>query len=546
MSRVRGRILLGRLLLVLLPFVFLETILQVASFWQHRRVQSLGAPDLAAVGSKRRVLCVGDSFTYGLGATTMENNYPNQLAEILAQSQGHEEGWVVFQHGWPGRNSAMLANRLAEYLQNDQPDFLCVLIGSNNRWNSSEMDSPALRLGQDSANEFRIFAAEGFGDRWTLRWRTGRLLLIARELVLGDALRGREVPVDGTPADMTPPGETRLEGREFTLELERELLAALPLAEPPADRELATAPGTRIARAASRRSPDTRRLMDMIQQVRQAQDAVREQAVQLLGELQPRLEEAADVQLGEQYTSLLLRLGRWEEALTVGLDTAQRFGKTIPLCTCLGQALAKNGRIEEALVWISEAVRMDLSRDSTLVILGSIYRQARRYEEALRAGAGAFLLSGNLERMETNFRGSLSRTQMKEQVVLALLESLPLSPAQSLAASSVVKRTLDTSAAQRRLEDDLRYMVRLARSQGVEPVLLNYPHYLPGISAVIRRSARKLNVTLVDLNPAFNERLKTVSRRDLFVHDGHCTDRGYRLMAEEVAAALRAKSGRGN
>src|SRR4051812_37239704 len=48
------------------------------------------------------VLCLGDSFTYGLGASDPAKSYPRQLETLLHQ-RGLE--WRVVNGGWPGRNS---------------------------------------------------------------------------------------------------------------------------------------------------------------------------------------------------------------------------------------------------------------------------------------------------------------------------------------------------------------------------------------------------------------------------------------------------------
>ena len=50
----------------------------------------------------------------------------------------------------------------------------------------------------------------------------------------------------------------------------------------------------------------------------------------------------------------------------------------------------------------------------------------------------------------------------------------------------------------------------------------------------------ELGVPCVDLVPVLDDSARAVPQRELFVADGHCTDRGYAIVSGEVARALRA------
>ena len=90
-----------------------------------------GAALLAACGRKQRlaalstdstVLALGDSLTFGTGASP-ETSYPAVLAGLT--------GWNVVNAGVPGDTSAGALARLPELLQQHQPRLVLVSIGGN-------------------------------------------------------------------------------------------------------------------------------------------------------------------------------------------------------------------------------------------------------------------------------------------------------------------------------------------------------------------------------------------------------------------------------
>jgi lysophospholipase L1-like esterase len=132
--------LLGVLLAAL---TLLELALQLAARF---------APDRSGAwraGASRRVLCVGDSHTYG-ALVRREDAFPAQLQRLLEQ---REPGvWSVVNLGVPGLSSTQVRNRLPLWLARYQPDVVVAWSGVNDSWNVSEVDQTrgglALRLEQ--------------------------------------------------------------------------------------------------------------------------------------------------------------------------------------------------------------------------------------------------------------------------------------------------------------------------------------------------------------------------------------------------------------
>ena len=94
-------------------------------------LSALAATALAACGRKARfaavpagatVLALGDSITFGTGAS-VETSYPSVLAKLT--------GWKVVNAGVPGDTSAGALARLPALLQEHSPQLVLVSIGGN-------------------------------------------------------------------------------------------------------------------------------------------------------------------------------------------------------------------------------------------------------------------------------------------------------------------------------------------------------------------------------------------------------------------------------
>ena len=94
--------------------IVLEVSLRAVGFVYGRLSESGGK---AGDADKKTVLCVGDSVTFGIGATR-ELSYPAQLQSLLDKSfSGSNEKYNVINRGWPGQNTTRLLTRLERYLQ---------------------------------------------------------------------------------------------------------------------------------------------------------------------------------------------------------------------------------------------------------------------------------------------------------------------------------------------------------------------------------------------------------------------------------------------
>ncbi len=157
-----------------------EACLQAIAYFRWRHAHS----GVAAVRTDDRpcVLCVGDSYTYGLGAEDpQQQSYPAVLQRDLdAAAPG---AWRVATDAWPGRNSRELLLRLPDQLRRARPAMLFVLVGMNDLWRATP-----------EVTDDELAASRGADDGFPLVWRTGRLLALVAQWAGGAA---PQRPADG-------------------------------------------------------------------------------------------------------------------------------------------------------------------------------------------------------------------------------------------------------------------------------------------------------------------------------------------------------------
>jgi lysophospholipase L1-like esterase len=126
--------LLKRLALVLMGLVLgvlvLEGGLQAAAFFVKRSTRS--ELPAAWVTGNLRVLCLGDSNTYGLRLPRNEA-YPQQL-EAIWNERVKTPKLEVLNLGFPGTNSSRLVRDMPRLLETFDPDIVIVMVGVNDFW----------------------------------------------------------------------------------------------------------------------------------------------------------------------------------------------------------------------------------------------------------------------------------------------------------------------------------------------------------------------------------------------------------------------------
>ena len=157
------------------PPILLECLLQLGSVVAAAGAVRGGddatvakAPAVAAPDGRApcAVLCLGDSFTYGVGSSDPSRAWPMQLAAALRQQPFRGRSEVV-NAGWPGHTSRDVVLTLERRLAVLDPECVIILVGVNDMWRKPE------RIDDHERSPGEVAPA---ADRFRLEWRTWRLL----------------------------------------------------------------------------------------------------------------------------------------------------------------------------------------------------------------------------------------------------------------------------------------------------------------------------------------------------------------------------------
>ncbi len=130
------RTLRQALIAFLATLLVIEVVLQLASLVARPLLMRRSSGDASA--DAITILCVGDSHTYGAPLPD-EESYPSQL-QVLLDERYPEWEFNVVNLGFPGVNSAFVANRLESQIKQIRPHLVMVSAGSNNIWNTIETE----------------------------------------------------------------------------------------------------------------------------------------------------------------------------------------------------------------------------------------------------------------------------------------------------------------------------------------------------------------------------------------------------------------------
>ncbi|MEM7199155.1 MAG: GDSL-type esterase/lipase family protein [Planctomycetota bacterium] len=568
----RRRRWLALLIGVGLGLLAFEGALQLIGYWVWSRGDRAGAGSDDA----RVILCVGDSYTWGLGATDASGSYPQQLAARL-QEAGHGD-WTVVNGGWPGTNSNGLVAALGEKLAQNRPDIVCLLVGANDAWSR-----PALWDGTAAA-------PPGF----PLRWRTGRLVQLAWHW-----LRARP---SSAATDADPPGFLGTwhdEDRELAFLPDGRLLAAgielrwsqrgdavfVRAADQPEERMDWSIVGDALVlrsptfgEVTLQRGPaPAASATPLARGLRALEGGRPDEAVALLEQAAAGAvpEAAAEALAGLARARVLLGDPPGARAAIATLRERREATPTLTLDAALAEALAAVGEREEA-VRLAAAV-LERGDERTAVrawpVLFGYGDHSTTREVALDAVRNAERrgsLAPDQRWQAAAFRAKLLLRKAPRDSLASLMEALDAGAPETYVLQALHEyraiytpelaeaylRTQSPGPPRERHEmllakgragvasvtEVLRahYVsaIALCRRHGAEPVLLTYPLAIAGHDATVESVAAELDVPWVSVRPAFDALLRTRSRQELFVPDGHCTDEGYGVMAAKVFDVL--------
>lgn len=147
---MRTKPVFRKILFITIPglFIFLivlEICLRIGGYLyiQHRDPR-LYVKKTESVKEEFKLLCLGDSFTFGVGAVS-ESSYPRQLEKILQENVSKDIS--VINGGRLANTSSLLLKNIQGDIDKYSPDAMLIMIGCNNNWNLE--DSSYFLLNRD-------------------------------------------------------------------------------------------------------------------------------------------------------------------------------------------------------------------------------------------------------------------------------------------------------------------------------------------------------------------------------------------------------------
>lgn len=499
---------------ILLGLFLVELLLQVGSAWVAWRtpppstLPGSGPPQSA----DHVVLCLGDSFTFGSGATSPEGSYPRALERTLRESDASKESWAVINAGWPGRNSQEAAHILPDLLSTYRPQFVCILVGLNNQWNDRAPDEQA---------------AKESGWRW--RWRTKRLLQIAAE-----AARKKWGNKKDATAEIVD-GERGATGDSVGSDVE----AGVKNVRRESDEAQANAGPTSPSLA---QDPRVAALEAELQMPGRLEGARKE-----LLALRDDFDHVANGDRTADFVRVLAKAGLRSEAIDFGLGVLGEGLQSAAVHREISIPLARLGRLDEALAHAESCTRLAPGDAEGWRALSLVHRIRGDFGSAMRCLATYSFLSDDDETLRRLLRRSHFASSVNEESLEAILADISgATEVKRERFRRLVREAKNPTSPTSSLESDLVAMAAAVKAAGAIPYLLTYPFVGESDSTgeLILAVAQENGVKWIDLNPVMNEAQTHHGARELYVPDGHCTDLGYRYVAEAVGRILVAETTR--
>jgi hypothetical protein len=240
--------------------------------------------------------------------------------------------------------------------------------------------------------------------------------------------------------------------------------------------------------------------------------------------------------------------GETDEALRVAQEAVARSPQSAWLWKSTAWHLHQRGHTELAAAAIDRALACaspaDLeAQEHFLDVRADILRETNLLE-AVRSAISSYLVRRNEARFVQWLQ--VSGTAVTAELIAKSLNALGVSAEERerierLYGTATASPSSDTMKV---LDTHLTQIINLARAAGADPVLLSYPFHSQDLETLASRVASRTAAGWINIRELFDARLKTTAREELFVPDGHLSDKGYHLVASVIAADARQRLSR--
>lgn len=454
--------------------IFIEIGLRVAGSINSKRENSGNFISNYDRSDKYKILCIGDSFTYGMGAK-QDEGYPSQLERLL-NSKAKAEIFTVINDGMLSRNSSDVLRQLQKNIDEIKPHLIILLIGCANRWSSDGYYEYRLRK-EKSGGISRLTAGLIVFQRSLYNLRIYNLL---RLLYFDVKDKGENGSLEGKPAGL-PPKE---EGTQWQYLRQKKYKQAIECFL----KEIEMFPDQitnyiGIGKAYYK-----------IGEYEDAVEWLKKAAVINPYECSKHYVVGKDVDCNGRYNEMIEYFKQKEDS-DYGKNSNYYFG--------IGWAYLRLGKFEEGISWFKRIVKINPQDIDTYKYIAFIYLAEGRYKEGF------------------NFLCEELKNNSALEEIIAMYKA----------------RQFHYEESNSWIISDVEEIIDICRKNKVKIILQNYPPVVrPVVSILLREAAKRYQVPFVDNYQIFyNLLLDKELIEDVFSGDKkHCSERGYGIMAENI------------
>jgi len=512
------------LILLFIFFVSLELVLQIASLIQNKilnkQMLMQQAKNIKKNNEKQQIniLCVGDSFTQGVGASDRNYSYPMQLNKYLQNNFFYN--WNVFNCGVATTNSSEVVKFLPKLLEYYSPDYLCILIGINDSWN--------LNLTKESSFEekFDYTIHKKKFIPWKLIFRTHRLYnMIVKYFRDIRESRDGAFNIKKNKAEFKKGQIKKPENIQDLFNFGMQLLS-------------------------EKKFQDAVEVFNKILTLDPNYlDAQIQLAYSLVG--QKRNDEALNLALPvrqkimdqplRQHINLawfFMHVGDFKYAY----NEVEQYRKYFPddlgvIYQALGNIAFETYDYDTAESYFKKVIKDCPQKAFSYRTLARIYSLQNKQEEAIKLLIQAYLLDKNADLFALYLSIVHSSSPFANEHFIEILnkfrEETEINSNSYKELQILCQNMVRRIGGDEVLRKNLYNISTLCLQNGVRPIFITYPMH-SSINHIIREFCQKTNASLIDAEEIFNGLLKNDKFEKFFVQDSHLNNEGYRILSEEL------------